>query len=240
MSRTIKPFAFLLIVMGVGGCGASLMELSELGDLQAVQRALHDGHDVNARTVQGQSPLTLAAREGHLDVVRALIQAGAELDVRAWTIGANSRTRIYRHLAPELTRERFVNVDSSGPQSLFMAHRSRYHANLALRDGKTALMFAAERGHVEIVKALIQAGADVRKKSGSTRSRLYDRRGHAGVDANSRTPKRIGYLNRTYPQQVHDSPDRKTAQDLAYENGHLDIVNLLIKADLRLLEVSNR
>ncbi len=83
MSWTIRRFAVLLMLLGAAGCGASLLELSRRGDLQAVQQALQRGSNVNARTVQGHSPLSLAAREGHPDVVRALIQAGADPDAVA-------------------------------------------------------------------------------------------------------------------------------------------------------------
>ncbi len=97
MSWTIRRFAVLLMLLGAAGCGASLLELSRRGDLQAVQQALQRGSNVNARTVQGHSPLSLAAREGHPDVVRALIQAGADPDAVAWSLSTHPRPRAFRH-----------------------------------------------------------------------------------------------------------------------------------------------
>jgi ankyrin repeat protein len=225
MFRTIKPFAFLLIVMSVGGCGASLMELSQRGDIQGVQRALLRGSDVNATTRHGHTPLTLAAREGHLEVVQALIQAGADLEARAWRYIFVAQAEQYPR-DPEYVREQFVNVDSSGPQSLFMAERTtRGDAIQVPIDGKTAMMFAAEMGHLEVVEALIRSDADVSAKSGRSGEHIY---------------KPIRNRYQSFNRRLKRSNERKTAMDFAIENGHKDIVNLLIKADLRLLEVSNR
>ncbi len=261
MSNTFKPLALLFALMGVWGCSASLMEISQRGDLQAVRRSLHRGSDVNARTVQGHSPLTLAAREGHLDVVQALIQAGANLDVRAWTLGARAGVRTHRHDFTGLSREQFANADSSGPQSRFMAERTRSRSSWVLRDGKTAMMLAAQRGHRDIVEALIQAGANVHETSGGeivTRARASYEDFHAYSAGTSRPsggtaapepeyrpddkrgpddPGRSHYpVDYAYPKRPYWSPGGKTALDFARENGHSDVVDLLLEAGARMRE----
>ena len=75
--------------------------------------------------------------------------------------GTFESTRLFRH-----SRERFVNADSSGPQSRFMAERTLSRSSWVLRDGKTALMLASQHGHRDVVKALIKAGANVHASSG--------------------------------------------------------------------------
>jgi ankyrin repeat protein len=278
MSWTIRRFAVLLMLLGAAGCGASLLELSRRGDLQAVQQALQRGSNVNARTVQGHSPLSLAAREGHPDVVRALIQAGADPDAVAWSLSTHPRPRAFRHQGSELTRERFVNADSSGPQSRFMAERTEIDVDWMLKDGKTPLMLAAERGHLDVVKALVDNGANLHLTSGGswTLDRKPDResfnfpahprvpqaRDPGGVsghflqysryyghefygsgdyvepdDASGSKPA-IGYD--AYPRRFHDSPDSKTALDLANDNGHIDIVDFLRKAGARKRKASSK
>ena len=278
MSWTIRRFAVLLMLLGAAGCGASLLELSRRGDLQAVQQALQRGSNVNARTVQGHSPLSLAAREGHPDVVRALIQAGADPDAVAWSLSTHPRPRAFRHQGSELTRERFVNADSSGPQSRFMAERTEIDVDWMLKDGKTPLMLAAERGHLDVVKALVDNGANLHLTSGGswTLDRKPDResfnfpahprvpqaRDPGGVsghflqysryyghefygsgdyvepeDASGKISAR-GFHG--YPRRFYDSPDRKTAMDLANDNGHIDIVDFLRKAGARKRKASSK
>jgi ankyrin repeat protein len=48
-----------------------------------VRRLLAAGADVNARDRHGQTALMLAAHRGALDVVEALIEAGADLNTTA-------------------------------------------------------------------------------------------------------------------------------------------------------------
>ncbi|MCY3765671.1 MAG: hypothetical protein OXH06_09605 [Gemmatimonadetes bacterium] len=255
MAKIIKRYALLLVVTGAAGCGASLLELSKHGDVGGVQRAIDGGSNVNARTVQGHSPLTLAAREGHLDVVNALIRAGAELDIRAWTLGARAQVRRNRRDFSRHSRERFVNADSSGPQSRFMAERTRSRSTWVLRDGKTALMLAAQRGHRDIVNALIEAGAKLNATSGGEivtgpglsyeDYHVYTadarRRGAAesapepeyrpGNDRRPDDPGRsYSTVDYAYPKRPYWSPGGKTALDFAYENGHTDVVDLLLEA----------
>ena len=52
------------------------------GDLETVKRLLQQGLDPNAFDDLGWTPLIHAAKRGHLDVVRCLLAAGAQVDAR--------------------------------------------------------------------------------------------------------------------------------------------------------------
>jgi ankyrin repeat protein len=114
----------------------TLVELSKAGDLGRV-RAVLDGNFLLAsqRLPNGESPLMAALYRGHGDVVAALIDAGAEIDVFA--AAATGRTTDLRRTATEAT------------------------INTYAYDGWTPLHLAAFFGHLENVALLLAAGADV-------------------------------------------------------------------------------
>ena len=57
-----------------------LRQAANQGDLSAVDEALAQGADVDARGEYGDTALNLAAEAGHLDVVERLLEAGADLE----------------------------------------------------------------------------------------------------------------------------------------------------------------
>ena len=57
-----------------------LQQAARQGDLSAVNEALTQGADVNAREEFGDTALNLAADSGHFDVAERLLDAGADLE----------------------------------------------------------------------------------------------------------------------------------------------------------------
>lgn len=58
-----------------------LLDAARKGDLAAVKTALENQAPVEAKTRYGQTPLFLAAMNGHAEVVRALLDKGAQVDI---------------------------------------------------------------------------------------------------------------------------------------------------------------
>src|SRR5947199_4046829 len=59
-----------------------LLSASRSGDLAAVRTALERGAALETKTPYGQTPLYLAAMNGHADVVTFLLDKGASTEVR--------------------------------------------------------------------------------------------------------------------------------------------------------------
>lgn len=58
---------------------SSLYFLAKIGDVKAVDELLQKGqHDINERDFKGYSPLMYAAYHGHVELVRFLLQNGAD------------------------------------------------------------------------------------------------------------------------------------------------------------------
>jgi ankyrin repeat protein len=119
-----------------------LMAAARAGNVVAVKALLAHGAQVNvAESAQKQTALMWAVAAQHPDVVRMLVEAGA--DIRA-------RTAVTKRLV--YTGFRYITAppgESSG--TVFEVPEG----------GFTPLLFAAQQGNVESVRLLLDAGADV-------------------------------------------------------------------------------
>ncbi|KXZ42561.1 hypothetical protein GPECTOR_135g625 [Gonium pectorale] len=193
--------------------------------------------DVCALPQYGRTPLHAAASNGHLEVVKELLAAGA--DVKA----ADKDGESPLHVAASeghpgvvkvlLAAGADVKADGETPLQLaaFKGHLKVVKellsagADVKAADwfGRTPLHAAARCGHLEVVQELLAAGADVKaaKKDGETPLQLAASMGHwevvkellaAGAYANSA------------------SEEGRTRLRVAAFEGHLEVVKVLLEA----------
>jgi hypothetical protein len=117
------------------------------GQLKVLTWLLENGCPVDEALDNGCTPLLMAAQNGHGTVVRALINAGA--DVNIMTNESDGTTPLFA--AAFMGSETIVRV-------LIQAGAD---VNMARDNGTTPLYIAAQNGHEVVVRALINAGADV-------------------------------------------------------------------------------
>ena len=75
-------FAILAASLLLAAADDELLSAARKGDLAAVKAQLEKGSSLEAKTPYGQTPLYLAAMNGHEEVVHFLLDKGASADVR--------------------------------------------------------------------------------------------------------------------------------------------------------------
>ena len=118
-----------------------LMYVAESGDIDTVQRLINNGIDVNDEDVHGQTALIYAAGEGHVEIVKCLINVE---DIRVDTRNRRGKTALM--YAAEQGHVEIVDC---------LINAVGIDVNTKDHNGKTALMYAAEQGHVTIIQCLM-------------------------------------------------------------------------------------
>lgn len=145
-----------------------LLASAYAGNLGVVRKILGAGANPNMRRQDGATPLMLASEEGHTEVVRALLEHGADANAARTDIGARALLFASQNGHLEIAKlllQRGADVKAKA------------------NDGKTALMAASLDGHVEIARLLIEKGAVVNetKEDGFTPLMLAALDGHVEV-----------------------------------------------------------
>jgi len=148
---TLRPrsIACLLLILLPAplsaGPATSLADASGRGDMKAVRAFVQQGADVNARGVDGTSPLHHAVSADHIDVADLLLKAGADVSsadrygVTPLSLAAlNGNASMLRRLL-----DAGANPNATDPA------------------GQTALMTATQTGGPDAMRVLVDAGARV-------------------------------------------------------------------------------
>lgn len=115
------------------------------GDVKKLRSLIDQGALVNAPDPWGTTPLVIAAREGQVEAVRALLKAGAEPDGRDGGMTPLAAAALRGH-APVV---RVLLRAGARPDATGL-------------NGLTPLVSALQQGHTETVRLLLQAGASTR------------------------------------------------------------------------------
>lgn len=167
---------------------AEIFEQTTKGELEAVQKGLDSGFDINQINKKGETLLMTAAANGHKELTKHLISKKASLNVK----DNDLNTALYYAITNEESETAKLLIEAGADLSslnklddtaLILAtsvndnntmklalEKDVTLINKANKEGKTALLEAARHGSIETVKILLSAGADkqMKNKNGKT------------------------------------------------------------------------
>ena len=181
------------------------------GDLKVVELLLSKGAKNDVRDERSCTPLMLAAKNRHNDVLMLLIEQGADVS----KIGVSWRTTLLSY------------ASKNGYLKVVQLLLRNKHADINVEDENhhTPLMLAAENGHNDISMYLISHGADVSKISVFWQATLLS---YASENGYLRVVSLLLINMKGAEIDVEDNRNR-TPLMLAAENRHNDISMLLIR-----------
>ncbi|KXZ45878.1 hypothetical protein GPECTOR_49g462 [Gonium pectorale] len=183
-----------------------LLQAVERRDTVDVLMLLDKGADTECRDETSATPLLIAAKNGHVDAIRALLQAGANREA------ANKTGWTALHIAAQ-------NGHVAAVAALLKAGANK---EAAKENGATPLFIAAKNGHVKVVVALLQkdANKDMTNKKGATPLFIAAKNGHVEV---------VAALLQKGANKEAATQDGWTAFHIAAENGHVEVVAALLQ-----------
>jgi ankyrin repeat protein len=131
----------------------ALMTAVKNNDAAAVNQMIAEGVNVSELDVNQDAPLVMAAYLGHSEIVRLLLEAGADVtavDPSMKATALHAAAYAGRTEAAKLLIEYHIDIDKQGPQN-----------------GYTALHDAIWQNHVDTAEVIINAGANLSLKSHS-------------------------------------------------------------------------
>lgn len=129
---------------------SSLLEAAKNGDTATVLRLIVDCADINVANEKGWTPLVTAAFNQHLETVKVLVSAGADVNhqsVNGTTVFMYAKTKVMQ----------------TGEYSL-LDYLLQNGVKINLRDFKkewTVLQYVQDIGHAEMERYLIDKGASI-------------------------------------------------------------------------------
>ena len=187
---------------------------------------------MNVKSSNGGTALMAASQNGHVDVVRAPLNRGVEVNSKA-NDGGTALIAASQEGYPDIVRALLdkgadVNAGTALGQTALMAASAHGYSNVIQilldkganvnterTDGVTALILASQSGHRDVVRFLLTRGADVNAKAsnGATALILASQNGHirvvqllkaaiASADTSSTPPADVGACLTTLTVQL--------------------------------------
>ncbi|XP_046405893.1 uncharacterized protein LOC124170897 isoform X3 [Ischnura elegans] len=202
---------------GIKGDCTPLMEASSAGHVEVVRLLINHGADVNAQSSSGNTPLMYACAGGHEEVVRVLLSANAKVEDH----NENGHTPLMEA----------ASAGHVGVAKILLEHGAgiNTHSN---EFKESALTLACYKGHLDMVRFLLEAGADQEHKTDEMHTALME----ASMDGHVEVARLLldSGAQVNMPTDSFESP-----LTLAACGGHVDLAMLLIERGANIEEVND-
>uniref|UniRef100_A0A8C3YBV6 Ankyrin repeat, SAM and basic leucine zipper domain-containing protein 1 n=1 Tax=Catagonus wagneri TaxID=51154 RepID=A0A8C3YBV6_9CETA len=178
------------------------------GDISLVKELLDSGINVDSKFCYGWTPLMYAASVSNVELVRVLLDRGANA-----SFDKDKQTILITACSARGSEEPILKCVE------LLLSRSA-DPNVACRRLMTPIMYAARDGHPQVVALLVAHGAEVntQDENGYTALTWAARQGHKNV---------VLKLLELGANKMLQTKDGKTPSEIAKRNKHLEIFNFL-------------
>lgn len=173
----LRNILFLFVIFhghSFAGTYDDLIKAGRMGDTATLTALFQRGVDPNSTDISGNTLLTIAANEGHTELVRLLIANKAKLNARNLNGETALQLAAYRGYEPivHMLLAAGASTDTPGWPPLIYAIIAKQETiaralltagaspDAIASNGQTALMFAIEQISPSLVSLLIEAGAN--------------------------------------------------------------------------------
>nr|UPO70950.1 sTRP5 [Mesobuthus martensii] len=176
-----------------------------------IEFLIKHGALIDCRCINHFTPLLLAAREGHIDAIKALLDNNADVSV----VDKNEKSVVY------------WLCERNHPEALEILLKECFAPNLIFKEDafdNNPLHVAAENGYADVLKILLENGADIHSKNedGETAMHLAAKSGHRNI---------VKLLLETSKSIVNaEDEEKNTPLHVAALKGHQRVVKDLIVA----------
>jgi len=202
---------------GMKGDCTPLMEAASAGHTDIVRLLIAHGADVNAQSSSGNTPLMYACAGGHEEVVRVLLEAGANVEDH----NENGHTPLMEA----------ASAGHCGVAKILLEFGAgiNTHSN---EFKESALTLACYKGHLEMVRFLLEAGADQEHKTDEMHTALME----ASMDGHVEVARLLldSGAQVNMPADSFESP-----LTLAACGGHVELAMLLLERGANIEEVND-
>ena len=231
-------------ITDLDACGSTPLHIAAICGQQEVVNLLIIKYNcpVDIRNEGNETPLHLACYKGHLNVVKTLVEHGADLSVRNWqktplvqiaTIGG------HKNVIKALTNQFGCNLNDTGFQGVNVLHVACKFGHVELAkilitefgldpmcvddDEHTPLHYAALDGHLSIVRMLVlqhNTNLNARDNENDSPLHLAARHGHTNVVR--------AFINDFNCNRCDKGFEGRTILHIACEYGHIELAEALI------------